>query len=162
MKRGNGSSGFTLIEVVVALAILGVSVAIVMQIFSGGLKNLRRIELAHRAMSHAENVMNEMLADREVIGAGAMSGELDDEFRYTAEVTEWEIPQEHLSLELAVPTSRLLQVTVQIHFVNDRFGKSYRLSTLKTVSTPALPQSLADPGNPLQQPSRGQRLPGIN
>ncbi len=162
MKRENGSSGFTLIEVVVALAILGVTVAIVMQIFSGGLKNLRRIELAHRAMSHAENVMNEVLADREVIGAGAMSGELDDEFRYTAEVTEWEIPQEQLSLELAVPTSRLLQVAVQIHFVNDRFGKSYRLSTLKTVSTPALPQSLADPGNPQQQPSQGQRTPGFN
>ena len=58
MKRGNGSSGFTLLEVVVALAILGVSVAIVMQIFSGGLKNLRRIDLAHRAMSHGENVMS--------------------------------------------------------------------------------------------------------
>lgn len=162
MKRRSGSSGFTLIEVVVALAILGVSVAIVMQIFSGGLKNLRRIELAHRAMSHAENVMNEVLADREIIGAGAMSGDLDDEFRYTAEVTEWEIPQEQLSLELAVPTSRLLQVTVQIHFINDRFGKSYRLSTLKTVAIPTLPQSLADPGNPLQQPSRGQATPGIN
>ncbi len=162
MKRGNGSSGFTLIEVVVALAILGVSVAIVMQIFSSGLKNLRRIELAHRAMSHAENVMNEVLADREVIGSGAMSGELDDEFRYTAQVTEWEMPQEQLSLELAVPTSLLLQVTVQIHFVDDRFGKSYRLSTLKTVSTSGLPQSLADPGNPLQQPSRGQGTPGIN
>ena len=162
MKRGDGSPGFTLIEVVVALAILGVSVAIVMQIFSGGLKNLRRIELAHRAMSHAENVMNEVLADGEVIGSGAMSGELDDEFRYTAQVTEWEIPQEPLSLELAVPTSRLLQVTVQIHFVNDRFGKSYRLSTLKTVSTEAFPQSLADSGNPLQQPSRGRGTPGIN
>ncbi len=162
MKRRGGSSGFTLIEVVVALAILGVSVAIVMQIFSSGLKNLRRIELAHRAMSHAENVMNEMLADQEIIGSGALSGELDDEFRYTAEVTEWEMPQEQLSLELAVPTSRLLQMTVQIHFINDRFGKSYRLSTLKTVSTQALPESLAESGNPLQQPSRGPANPGIN
>ena len=151
MKRGKGSSGFTLLEVVIALAIVGVSVAIVMQIFSGGLKNLRRIDLAHRAMSHAENVMNEILADGEIIGAGGMSGELDNEFRYTAEVTEWEIPQEQLSLELVAPTSRLLQVTVLIHFVNDRFGKSYRLSTLKTVSNQNLPQSLADPGNPMQQ-----------
>ena len=160
MKRENGSSGFTLLEVVVALAILGVSVAIVMQIFLGGLKNLRRIDLAHRAMSHAENVMSEILADREIIGEGARSGELDNEFRYTAEVTEWEIPQEQLSLELVAPTSRLLQVTVLIHFVNDRFGKSYRLSTLKTVSNADLPQSLADPGNPLQQQSRGQGIQG--
>ncbi len=162
MNRRSGSSGFTLIEVVVALAILGVCVAIVMQIFSSGLKNLRRIELAHRAMAHAENVMNELLADQEIIGAGAMSGELDDEFRYTAEVAEWEAPQEPLSLELAAPASRLLQMTVRIHFINDRFGKSYRLSTLKTVAIPDLPQSLADPGNPLQQRSPGRTSRGIN
>ena len=91
-----------------------------------------------------------------------MSGELDNEFRYTAEVIEWELKKEQLTLELVPPTSRLLQVTVLIHLVNDRFGKSYRLSTLKTVSNQDLPQSLADPGNPLQQQPRGRGIQGIN
>ena len=50
--------GFTLLEVVVAVAILGIGMGVAMQIFSGGLKNVHRISQAHRAMNHAENIMN--------------------------------------------------------------------------------------------------------
>jgi len=60
--------GFSLLEIVVALAILGMGVAVVMQIFSGGLKNIHRIDMAHQAMNHAENVMNEILSNEAVRG----------------------------------------------------------------------------------------------
>lgn len=149
--RRSRESGFTLIEVVVALAILGVTVAIVMQVFSSGLKNLRRIDLAHRAMGHAENVMNEILADGEITGAGSTAGELDEEFRYTAELVEWEPPGDELALDLTQPGIYLLLVTVRIHLVNDRFGKLYRLSSLKAVAKSLLPESLVESGNPMQQ-----------
>ncbi len=145
-----------------ALAILGVTVAIVMQIFSSGLKNLRRIDLAHRAMSHAENVMSEILADQEITGAGSTAGELDKDFHYTVEVAEWEPPGQQLALDLTTPGIHLLQVTVRIHFVNDRFGKLYQIASLKTVAEPNLPGSLADPGVSLQQQPgrrRGNRIP---
>lgn len=155
------AKGFTLIEVVVALAILGISIAIVMQIFAGGLKNLHRIDLAHRAMSHGENVMNAILSDPELVDAGSLSGELDDDFRYTAEITDWESPEDQgLSLDLTDPGIRLLQVTVVIHFVNNRFGKMYRLTSLKAISEEPIPGSLAEGGNPLQQRPRGNV--GIN
>ena len=57
----NRARGFTLLEVIAALAILGIAVGVMMQIFSGGLKNIHRIDMAHRAMHHAENVMNQVL-----------------------------------------------------------------------------------------------------
>ena len=130
MKRNNG---FTLLEIVVALAILGITVAVVMQIFSEGLKNIRRIDLAHQAMNHAENVMNEILSDQSIVGATNFSDDLDEEFAYTAEVRDWEEPEENLSIDLAQPRVNLLEVRVDVHFKNDVHGKLYRTVCLKTV-----------------------------
>ena len=62
------SRGFTLLEIVVALAILGMGVAVMMQIFSGGLKNIYRMHMAHHAMGHAENVMNQILSNQAITG----------------------------------------------------------------------------------------------
>jgi prepilin-type N-terminal cleavage/methylation domain-containing protein len=144
------SRGFTLIEVVVALAILSISLATVMQIFSGGLKNIHRVDLAHRAMSHGENVMNEVLADQEIQGATVLSGDLDEEFDYTVEVRDFEAADAELAMDIAAPTVLLLEVEVRIRFKNDRFGKFYRLSCLKSVS---LSNDVGDPlsADPIRQ-----------
>lgn len=152
MKRGG--AGFTLLEVAVALAILVVGVTVVMQIFSGGFKNIHRIDLAHRAMSHGENVMNQILTDEEITGPTAMSGNLDDDFSYTAEVTDWEAPEEHLSLDVSAPPVRLLSVAVAIHFKNDRYGKQYLLRCLKAVSEVDQNGTVQDP---IQQLFQGNR-----
>lgn len=143
MKRR--PAGFTLLEVAVALALLVIGVTVVMQIFSGGFKNLHRIDLAHRAMGHGENVMNQILTDEEINGPTTLSGDLDDEFNYTAEVTDWEEPTEHLELDVSAPNVRLLKVAVEIHFKNDRFGKLYQLRCLKAVSE-------VDPNTGVQDP----------
>ncbi|MDA2923679.1 type II secretion system GspH family protein [Acidobacteria bacterium AH-259-L09] len=128
------TQGFTLLEIVVALAILGIAVAVVMQIFSGGLKNIHRIDMAHRAMHHAENVMNEILSDQEMREPVGLSEDLDEEFAYTAEVDYWEEPEQDLSIEVAEPRVYLLSVRVDVHFKNDLHGKLYRTVCLKTVS----------------------------
>ncbi len=132
MRRDNG---FTLLEVIVALAILGITVSVVMQIFSEGLKNIRRIDMAHQAMNHAENVMNEILSDQSILGATNFSGDLDEEFAYTAEVSDWEEPEENLVIDIVEPRVNLLEVRVDVHFKNDVHGKLYRTMCLKTVPT---------------------------
>lgn len=126
--------GFTLLEVVVALAIMGIGVATALSIFSGSLKNLRRIDLSHRAMTHAENVMNEILSDEGIREPRTLGGDLDEEFNYTASVTLWEEPRERVSLDITEPPAYLLGVSVEIHFKNDPNGKLYRAVCLKTIS----------------------------
>jgi prepilin-type N-terminal cleavage/methylation domain-containing protein len=144
--------GFTLLEVVVAVAILGIGVGTAMQVFSGGLKNIHRVELAHIAMNHAENVMNEILSDAEIIEPTQLSGDLDDEFSYSAEVDYWEPPQEGLTLEIIENRIELLSVVVDIHFKNDRFGKKYRAVCLKAVSTQPEMMGIQGPTvNPIEQ-----------
>ncbi|MFQ5739462.1 MAG: prepilin-type N-terminal cleavage/methylation domain-containing protein [Acidobacteriota bacterium] len=134
MKR-RGCSGFTLLEVIVALALLGIGLAAVMQIFSGGLKNIHRMDMAHRAISHAENVMNEILTDEDISGPTHRSGDLDEDFSYSAEIEDWEEPETDLSLNADESTMRLLSIQVDVQFKNDRRGKFYRLRCLKAVST---------------------------
>ncbi|RPI22709.1 MAG: type II secretion system protein [Acidobacteria bacterium] len=133
--------GFTLLEVVVALAIMGIGVATALSIFSGSLKNLRRIDMAHQAMSHAENVMNEILTDESIREPRDFSGNLDDEFSYTASVDMWEEPQERVSLNIVEPPAYMLSVRVDIHFKNDPNGKFYRSVCLKTISKEPLQQN---------------------
>ncbi len=144
--------GFTLLEIIVAVSVLGVAVAVAMQIFSGGLNNLRRIDLAHQAMEHAENVMSEILSDEDLREPAELGGELDEEFSYTAVVDYWEPAiQEDLLLEVAKPKVTLMKVHVEIHFKNNRHGKRYQADCLKLVPDETVGGVEGVAGNPLQQ-----------
>lgn len=147
--------GFTLLEIIVAVSVLGVAVGVAMQIFSGGLKNLRRIDLAHQAMEHSENVMSEILSDEGLRDPVELGGDLDEEFSYTAVVDYWGPAVDELLLEVAKPRVTLMKVHVEIHFKKDRHGKRYQMDCLKLV-----PDELAEggvAGDPLQQLLGGSR-----
>jgi prepilin-type N-terminal cleavage/methylation domain-containing protein len=66
VSRGPGASGFTLLEVGVALAIVGLGVVICLQIFSGGLKLQERASRDTRAVLYARAVMDALLFEPEV------------------------------------------------------------------------------------------------
>jgi len=145
--------GFTLLEVVVAVAILGVGVSMTMQIFSGGLKNIHKISMAQTAMSHAENVMNEVLSDQAIIGPVELSGELDEDFSFLVQVVPWIPPDDGLPLP-GPPERRteILGVVVDIFFKGDARGKTYRAVCLKTVSPMIGPMGSGGMANPLFMP----------
>lgn len=143
--------GFTLLEVVVAVAVLGVGLGAAMQIFSGGLKNIHRVSQAHRAMNHAENIMNEILSDESVTTPTTFSADLDEDFSYSAVVDYWEPPAaEQLSLDIVEEPVEMLSVVVDVHFKHSPNGKKYRVICLKSVSRAA---ELGPPGisEPLQR-----------
>ena len=128
------SAGFTLLEVVVSLALLSIAVGAILQIFSGGFKNIHRIEMAHRAMAHGENVMSELLADGALTEATSLAEDLDEDFRYVATLQDWEPPVDKLMVDVTEDQIRLLEIQVRIYFKNDRFGKYYELASLKAIS----------------------------
>jgi general secretion pathway protein I len=138
------TSGFTLLEVVVALAVVGIGVTLGMQLFSGALKNIRKMELATHAMNHAENVMNEILSDENIKAARSMHDDLDENFRWEAVIEEFQIPEQSEWRSTQPFPMKLLNVRVDVIYKNDRYGKLYRLSCLKPVG---LREPLA-PGSP--------------
>lgn len=58
MERTSGARGFTLIEVAIALAILGIGVVTVLELFSAGLKMERSSAIRARAVVHARTLFD--------------------------------------------------------------------------------------------------------
>lgn len=81
---GSGRSrGFTLLEVLVAFAVLAVSLAVVFQIFSTGMRGSRDAESYARAVMLAESTLERFLAETP-IAEQDVSGELDDGYAWSA------------------------------------------------------------------------------
>lgn len=142
-------AGFTLLEVVVAAAVLGVGMAVAIQLFSNGLGNMRRVDMAHQAMSYAESIMGDLLSDDTIRGPYRVSGDLDDNFEYRAFVDYWTPPS--TGGQLVDPESEnkisLLSLKVEVEFKNSKYARVYRAFSLKAVSQEF--QSQDDLINPL-------------
>ncbi|MBI5097647.1 MAG: prepilin-type N-terminal cleavage/methylation domain-containing protein [Nitrospirae bacterium] len=81
--------GFTLVEVIIAIAILGISLVMVMQLFAGGLRAARTSCDYSRAVIHAKDKMEEILID-----PIQDSGSFDDGFKWEANVETYKEPKE--------------------------------------------------------------------
>lgn len=85
MKQGKRNPGFTLIEVVVAMAILGVGLAVIIELFGGGLRLGRVSQEYTRAAGYARMKMEEInLAS--ALEEGIQEGAFDGQFRWQVEV----------------------------------------------------------------------------
>lgn len=120
------SGGFTLLEVLVSLAVLGIALTVVLQIFSANLRNLSAAEDTVYAAAKAAVRM------REILDQDALSE------------TRWsETTQDGYSMDIAVSETlndrtgnlpvRLLQVDLTIHWSRGTREKSLTIRTIKTV-----------------------------
>ena len=86
-KRGQG---FTLIEVVVAIAILGIGLTIMMELFSGGLRLGRTSVEYTKAVDFARMKMEELLIQPS-FEEGITEGKWDGMFHWRAEIKRMDI-----------------------------------------------------------------------
>ncbi len=82
--------GFTLIEVVIALAILGVGLMVIIELFSGGLRLGRVSEEYTKAVNYARTKIEEIKL-KPPTGEGMEEGEFNDFFRWQVEVRKVDI-----------------------------------------------------------------------
>jgi general secretion pathway protein I len=79
--------GFTLIEVAIALAILGIGVVTVIELFSGGLRMANASGIRARAVVHARSIVDQAVTVPEVLPRTAQ-GEFPDGMRWELAVRE--------------------------------------------------------------------------
>jgi prepilin-type N-terminal cleavage/methylation domain-containing protein len=89
--------GFTLLEVLVAMTIVGLGVVTLMQIFSLGLRLQSRSMSRSEAIVQGGRVMDELLARKRL--DGTVDGRLGNDGRWTAQVRT--VPDAPTSLELS-------------------------------------------------------------
>jgi prepilin-type N-terminal cleavage/methylation domain-containing protein len=94
------SAGFTLLEVVVAMTIVGIGVVTLLEIFSSGLRLGSRSSAATEAMAYGRQAMDEILLRRK-IEEGAQQGILNDQTRWRLGIEPVREPPETLALSSA-------------------------------------------------------------
>jgi prepilin-type N-terminal cleavage/methylation domain-containing protein len=130
--------GFSLLEVLVALAILAVGVALTLSLISGSLGNIRKVQLRTRSIVHAEAVMELALLDESIQGPTAFTGNFEDGTHWAVRVEEYTPSVPSQEPPGALPQNmqvKLLHYSVEM-FSPDSRAADYRLQTLKLVKAP--------------------------
>jgi general secretion pathway protein I len=118
--------GFTLIEVLVAAAVLGITASALFGLFSKSLFNIGRVEELHRYELAAQNVMNRVLMLQTLPGGGEAGGVLDGGARWSVTVQPW-APAD---LE-SKPPEAILRVAVAVTWPGRSIPRRIQIEALK-------------------------------
>ncbi len=132
IRRSNRNKGFTLIEVVVALAILGVGLTVIIELFSGGLRLARASMEYTRAVNYARMKMEEVTL-KPAIQEGTEGGESDDgAFRWQVGVKKVDL----LSIDKSVdykPPIDLFQVKIDVFWKSGAKERSASIESFRAI-----------------------------
>jgi prepilin-type N-terminal cleavage/methylation domain-containing protein len=128
------ASGFTLLEVLVALAILGIGVALTLSLITGSLGNIRKVQQRTRNMHYAQTVMELTLLDESIRRPTTLRGDFPDGTLWSAEVADYEVPRDQPLNPRQLPSPvKLLLYSVEIRSPQSP-TPDFRLETLKLIS----------------------------
>jgi general secretion pathway protein I len=130
--QSNRNKGFTLIEVVVALAIIGVGLTVIIELFSGGLRLARASMEYTKAVNYARVKMEEITL-KPPMEEGTQEGESEDRiFRWQVGVKKVDL----LSIDKSVdykPPIELFQVKIDVFWKSGSKEKSTSVESLKAI-----------------------------
>jgi general secretion pathway protein I len=120
-------SGFTLIEIVVALLVLSIASAVIFEGFSVGFRNARTADDFAQAILIAQSKLAPT-GVAEPLSAGVTSGEELDKYSWTVTVDEIDLVTE----DAATPSAlRPFSVAVDVIWSDGRTERTVSLSTLR-------------------------------
>lgn len=132
MRRSNRRAGFTLLEIAIGMAVLGVGLVSAMQVFGSSLQLARNAARRSEAVVHAKALMDAVLWTPELEDS-VSNGQIGNGYLWVRRVRHAgpedgvTDPEFHADLRLAV-------VTVSVEW-NDPTGgvKSYTIGTMRVV-----------------------------
>ncbi|MBF0496417.1 MAG: type II secretion system protein [Deltaproteobacteria bacterium] len=122
-------AGFTLMEVMAALIIMSIALTTIMQLFSGGLRNVTLASEYSRAVDAADEYTAKILQSPIEIGPNVAEDEKDG-FFYRMEVAPWEGFDPEVSL---VPYLTVYRITVTVSWGTKDDRRQVQVVTLKNV-----------------------------
>jgi len=130
--RPNQNRGFLLIEVVVALAILGVGLTVIIELFSGGLRLARASMEYTEAVNYARMKMEEITM-KPAVEEGTQEGESEDKtFRWQVGVKKVDLLFIDKSVDYKPPIE-LYQVKIDVFWKSGSKEKSTTVESLKAI-----------------------------
>jgi general secretion pathway protein I len=129
--REKRTRGFTLMEVVVALAVLGVGLIVIIELFSGGLRLGRVSGEYTRAVGYARVKMEDIALARE-IKEGMEEGEFDKNYRWHLEVQKVNILPGEQPFDITLPVD-LYQIKLQVIWKSGSQERSAGIESMKVI-----------------------------
>jgi prepilin-type N-terminal cleavage/methylation domain-containing protein len=123
----SSNSGFTLLEVLIAMTILGLGVVTLLQIFSQGLRLGARSTARTETVAAGARVMDELLA-RRTLSDGGQNGKLGNHGRWTAQVQTVRDPSPALELS---SNWELKEVNLEVTVLESGVERRIDLKTLR-------------------------------
>jgi type II secretion system protein I len=137
------STGFTLLEVLIALAILAIATTVTLSLITGSMSNIRKVQQRTHAIELAETEMELALIDTTIVGPTSRTGSLADGTNWIVRVEDYtELDkQQQIGTIVNMPV-KLLSYSVEVTGPESR-APDFRLQTLKIIkaqtSTRGLP-----------------------
>lgn len=131
--RPRSQAGYTLIEVIVAFAILALGLTLLLGTLSGATRQVRQAGDAGRAALHAQSLLAQF---GELPQPGALDGELDDgRYRWHLDVAPWNDPAPRNGPVRVDPNAaRLLHLQLRVEWGDGGPAQRVQLSSLRLVT----------------------------
>ena len=129
-SRTRQETGFSLIEVLVALTIMAISLGLIFQIFSGGLKRVDASGNNFRAMLQAEALMND-LGSNLPLREGVQQGSTDQGFDWKIEINPYE--PEMGDVDVAIPLGELYEISIRVSWQSGLREQEVTLRSLRYI-----------------------------
>jgi type II secretion system protein I len=126
IPRRAGASGFTLLEVLVALALLSIALVVILQLFSANMQGIAASDGYTRAVMTAESQMREITDDKEIVEK-TWSETTNDGYRIEGVITPAESERTK-----DLPVS-LLEISVTVHWTDGSRERAFTLRTMKLI-----------------------------
>jgi len=126
VRNFSGHHGFTLLEILVALAVLGMAFVSIFQLFSADLRAVHASDDYSIAVMRAESRMRELLAD-EALSESSWAEVIDDGYRIDFTVSDAEKERTEM-----LPV-QLLEITLHMTWIKDTRERAFTLKTMKLV-----------------------------
>ena len=121
--------GFTLLEILVSLAIMAMAVVLILQLFSTNLRALSRSADMTEAVVRGDALMRKVLAEP-VLTEKSWSETTEEGYRIDVAVAE--VMKDRTD---SLPV-RLMEVALTVHWIDGAREKNFKLKTMKLVTKP--------------------------
>jgi general secretion pathway protein I len=143
-RRQAANAGFTLLEVMVALVVLALGIAAVLELFGGGLRLTTKSSRRTQAVVYAQNVIDRLLA-QSTLEDGDDGGQLPGGFSWRAQVYEIRPDDDASALQQQSQNQseffHLKQINVEVYWSEGVGEQSYALRSLRTITDQPQPQA---------------------
>lgn len=138
-QKHRKNQGFTLIEVIVSLAIIGVGIVAVLQLFSGGLRSIKVSDDYLRAAILAQNKMKELEIKYSYFKSDEGGFEEDERYHWSLKVEDYDLTElypQFESNEDEKKSSLFLadKVTLEVFWKTEHGQRKMEIVTIKTLT----------------------------